>query len=137
MPAPKGRSYTPSRGPLRGQTFTAPAGARGQTAAYNAYQNALARYYGAPSYSALKTERANPTYRVVYERARAKNYDHRASYEAARRIVGKTRIERAPRGSYAPGQHPQGKRMQEIIAALWREGIYDTGDEAADDIYYE
>lgn len=44
MAAPRGATYTPKRGPLAGQTFHAPPGRTAPTAAYNAYQNALARY---------------------------------------------------------------------------------------------
>lgn len=43
MAAPRGRTYTPTRGPLAGQTFTA---APGRTSGYYAYQGALARYKG-------------------------------------------------------------------------------------------
>ena len=44
MAAPRGATYTPKRGPLAGRTFAAPAGRTAPTAAYNAYQNALAAY---------------------------------------------------------------------------------------------
>lgn len=43
MAAPRGATYTPKKGPLAGQTFRAPPGRTGATAAYNAYQNARAR----------------------------------------------------------------------------------------------
>lgn len=138
MVAPKGRTYTPTRGPLAGQTFRAPANARGETAAYNAYQNALARHYGAPSYGALKTQRVNPLYVVAFERARdAKGQTRYEAHATARRIIGNTRIPKSAPGAYGAAAHPRGQEMRRIIRDLMDEGLYDTGDEAADEMFYE
>jgi hypothetical protein len=137
--APRGRSYTPSRGPLAGQTFNAPANARGETAAYNAYQNALARHYGQPSYSALKTQRENPLYQNVLQRGLNNNRGRAESHRLARAIVGNTRIpQNQARGTYrgSPGNpNPTGKRMADIIGAIYREGLYDDNEDV-EDIFY-
>jgi hypothetical protein len=133
--APKGRSYTPSRGPLAGQTFNAPANARGETAAYNAYQNALARHYGAPSYSALKTQRENPLYRVVLARAQNKGHSRPESHRYAREIVGTDRIPRHARGTYSGT--PTGERMHAIIKRLYDDHLYDPGEDVDETVFYE
>jgi hypothetical protein len=133
MAAPRGRSYTPTRGPLAGQTFNAPANARGETAAYNAYQNALARHYGSPTYGALKTQRANPLYTVAFERAKTKGQGRGTAHETARRIVGDTRIEKHKAGKYF--ETPTGQRMHAIIAQMFDEGLFDSQSDVDDTFY--
>lgn len=135
MAAPKGRSYTPSRGPLAGQTFTAPANARGETAAYNAYQNALGRHYGFSSYAGYKAQRLTPFYQVIVEKQVAKGHSRASAAADARRILGDTRIDRHSRGRYQ--KTDTGRRMRDIIKQMYDEGIYDYGEDVDESIYYE
>jgi hypothetical protein len=140
MAAPKGSTYTPSRGPLAGQTFRAPPNARGETAAYNAYQNALARHYGQPSYSAYKTQQASPFYIVARERARSKGQSRSEAGATARRIVGTDRIPRSAKGTYAGTKgnpNRTGARMSQIIQDMYAEGLYETGEEFDESVMYE
>lgn len=131
MAAPKGRSYTPTRGPLAGQTFNAPANARGETAAYNAYQNALARHYGSPTYSALKTQRENPAYQVVLQRGLGHGAGRSEAHRVARQLVGNDRIPTGQRHRQFEGT-PTGQRMRLIIKGLYDQGWYDSGEEEED-----
>jgi hypothetical protein len=134
MAAPKGRSYTPTRGPLAGQTFNAPANARGETAAYNAYQNALARHYGSPTYSALKTQRENPAYQVVLQRGLAHGAGRSEAHRVARQLAGNDRIPIHQQ----PGTFHRtdtGRRMRDIIKGLYEQGWYDAGEDIEDDFY--
>jgi hypothetical protein len=134
MAAPRGSTYTPSRGPLAGQTFRAPPNARGETAAYNAYQNALARHYGQPSYGAYKAQQASPFYVVVRERARQAGQSRAEASATARRIVGTDRIPKHARGRYQ--NSPTGRRMSEIIRRMYEEDLYAPGEEFDEgDIY--
>jgi hypothetical protein len=136
MAAPRGRSYTPRSGPLAGQTFNAPANARGETSGYNAYQQAYARHFGSPNYSALKRQRSNPNYVVVRERAQDSGYSRSEAHRLAREIVGNTRIPRRGKQGSRLGD-PQAQEMRRVIKDLIDSRLWDTGDEAADDLYYE
>lgn len=135
MPSPRGREYTPTRGPFAGRTFVAP---EGRTSGYFAYQQALARYQGFSGYSGERRALRDDMFRVLESRYRAV---HGVSTAEARRAVrGLLRDESRSRGNLAPGDRrytaAQGARKHRAIEWAMDNGLYDTGDDAADEIPY-
>ena len=124
MVAPKG-AYTPKSGPLAGQRFSS----------YSRYQTARAHALGFPSYSRERTAKLNPLFTVVRERAIARGESRNSAIRNANRIVSDMRQPKGREGAHTGT--PRGREMREIIKQLVDEGYYDTGQEAADDLFYE
>lgn len=119
---------TISRGPLVGQRFSTKW----------EYQQARAQALGFSTYGQERGAKTNPLFTVAFERARSVKGESRAdAIQTANRIVGPTRIAKGKPGAYGAQAHPRGVEMSRIIAQMVNEGLYDTGDDAADDLFYD
>lgn len=119
---------TISRGPLAGQQF----------ASKWKYQQARSRALGFSTYGAERGAKTNPLFTVAFERARSAKGESRAeAIRTAHRIIGPTRIRKGPAGAYGAAAHPRGAEMSRIIRDMVNEGLYDTGEDAASDLFYD
>jgi hypothetical protein len=113
------------RSPLAGQRFTSEM----------AYMNARSQYFGFKSYADERKAKSNPLFATVAAQARFVGQSRNDSIATAKRILGDN-----PMGRGRPGLHvgsPQGQEMRRVIKAVIDEGLWDSGEDAADDIYYE
>lgn len=119
MAAPKGRTYTPTRGPLAGITFTAPEGLK---SGYYAYQQARSQLLGFQrGYQQERVYTRDPVSMKLEQRLRSATGLTRAQ---ARQRVAATGFNRKSNG-------------QNVVRWAIDEGLFDYGDDAADYIYYE
>jgi hypothetical protein len=81
----------------------------------------------------LKTERENPLYRVVRGRAIAQGQKREQAHRTAQDIVGRERIPRAPNGTYRGTD--QGRTISRIVKRLYDDGLYDPGEDVADEVF--
>jgi hypothetical protein len=120
------------RSPLAGQRFESEM----------SYMNARARHLGFSSYAGERAAKLNPNFVVVQQRARSVGRSRADAIRIAREVIGNSRVLKGRREAYPPGAHPQGAEMSRVIELLGnRTGdyadLYDNGQAAADDIYYE
>jgi len=114
MVAPKGQ-YTPSRGPAAGQTFRS----------YFAYQQARAVAQGFTSYSAERRAIIDPMFRALESRMRSVGGQSQGSARNSVRQFMATQSRSA-----------SGSRKHNAIKWGMDQGLWDSGDDAADDIPY-
>jgi len=149
MAAPRGDTYTPKRGPLAGQTFRAPAGRTAPTAAYNAYQNALARYKTggqAQTYAQQRKAEDKGLIATITNFIQAHSQESRAeAREAARDFYanepyhGPTRPAGGPSGRHPNPGGEHAARKHRLMKWLSEEGYMVTDqdrDDAWDEIDY-
>jgi len=151
MAAPRGATYTPKRGPLAGRTFAAPAGRTAPTAAYNAYQNALAAYKTggrATTYAQQRRQEDRGLIATITSFIQSHGDDSRSeAREKAREFWqgepyhGPTRPASGPGGPGVPGGKNSvwGRRKNRLMKWLAEEG-YITSEsdrnDAWDELYY-
>ena len=110
MAAPRGATYTPKRGPLAGQTFRAPPGRTAPTAAYNAYQNALARTKSSGTYTTYSQQRkaeGSGTLRSVIAFIQAKGGESKSEASA---LASEAYQSQSYRGPSSPAMGSAGMR---------------------------
>jgi hypothetical protein len=120
------------RSPLAGQRFESEM----------SYMNARARHLGFSSYASERAAKLNPNFIVVQQRARSVGRSRADAIRIAHEVIGASRVPKGRAGAYQPDPHPQGAEMRRVIALLAdRSGpyadLYNNGQEAADNIYYE
>lgn len=119
---------TIARGVLTGRTF----------ATKWEYQQARARELGFRTYSEERSAKQNPIFILLRERAMDRGETRTESINVARRIVTTERISRGPRqGRASTRSWQERQRMKEIIRDAYDSGLYDPGEDAADDLFYE
>ena len=153
MAAPRGETYTPKRGPLAGQTFRAPPGRTAPTAAYNAYQNALARVKSSgtyPTYAQQRKAEGGGTMRSVVEFIMQKGDLSRSEAQSEARDAYNSQSYRGPstpaggslgtqNARYRGHSPAQGRRKHDIMKWLADNGYIESDqdrDDAWDSIDY-
>src|SRR5262245_45685860 len=132
MVAPKGE-YTPKRGPFAGRTFPSYSSGPGN------YQDVRAQWLGFSGYSEERRVIIQPPFKALEARFREV---HGVGMYTARRTLGQHwRAELSPadqRLHTDPSRYSTagGSRKHDTIAMAMRMGLYDSGDDARDDIPY-
>jgi hypothetical protein len=143
MAAPRGATYTPTRGPLAGQTFRAPPGRTAPTAAYNAYQNALAQYRSGGQYTTYAQQRVAEDRGLIANITNfltARGTSRTEARETAREFYqqeayhGPTRPAGGPSGRNPNPGGALAQRKRHLMAWLYDEG-YLVSDQDHDDAW--